>query len=79
MKRFCLVMVITVVIAGMNGLSAFQLESEVVKQRSKWEAILKRGEIIKHEDIGEGITKPKRMYLKLGEVEASGCFGAGLR
>jgi hypothetical protein len=58
----------------MHDLSAYQLKSEIVEQRSKWEAILKRGEIMKHEDIGEGITKPKRMYLKLGEAEASGCW-----
>lgn len=74
MKRLCLILVVAAVMAGPSVLSAFQLESEIVEQRSKWEAILKRGEIIKHEDIGEGITKPKRMYLQLGDIEARGVW-----
>jgi hypothetical protein len=74
MKRFGLVLVAAAVMAGPIDLSAFQLGPEIVKQKSKWEAILKNGEIIRHEDIGEGITKPKRMYLQMGDIEVSGCW-----
>jgi len=74
MKRLGLIFVAAAVMAGQSGLLAFQLDGEIVKQRSKWEAILKKGEIIRHEDIGEGITKPKRMYLQLGNIEASGVW-----
>jgi hypothetical protein len=74
MKRRVIIQVLSVVLAAASYLSAFQLESEIVKQRSKWESILKKGEIIKHEDIGEGITKPKRIFLKAGDVETSGCW-----
>jgi len=74
MKRLATILALSVVLAAASYLSAFQLESEIVKQRAKWESILKKGEIIRHEDVGEGITKPKRMYLKLGDIEASGVW-----
>ncbi len=74
MKRVTTILVLAVVLAATSYLSAFQLDPEIVKQRAKWESILKKGEIIRHEDIGEGITKPKRMYLKLGNIETSGCW-----
>jgi len=74
MKRLILVLVVAAVIFGSSDLSAFQLETKIVKQSSKWEVILKKGKIIRHENIGEGITKPKRMYLQLGDIEASGCW-----
>lgn len=51
-----------------------QLDQDLLSRRGQWERFLKTAEIIRHEDIGEGITKPKRMYLKLGETEASGCW-----
>ena len=74
MKRCVIILALSVVLAASGYLSAVQLETEIVKQRAKWESILKKGEIIRHEDVGEGITKPKRMYLKLGNVEASGVW-----
>ena len=74
MKRLGLVLVVATVIMSSSDLLAFQLETEIVKQRSKWEVILKKGKIIKHENIGEGVTKPKRMYLQMGDLEASGCW-----
>jgi hypothetical protein len=51
-----------------------QLSREVVDNRAKYEALLKRGEIVKHEDIGEGINNPKRLYLKLGNMDGSGAW-----
>ncbi len=74
MKRLATILALAVVLAVTSYLSAFQLDPEIVKQRAKWESILKKGEIVRHEDIGEGITKPKRMYLQLGDLEASGCW-----
>lgn len=51
-----------------------QLDQELVSKRAQWERFLKTAKILRHEDVGEGITKPKRMYMKLGEMEASGCW-----
>ncbi|MFO7981762.1 MAG: hypothetical protein R6V00_13175 [Candidatus Aminicenantes bacterium] len=52
----------------------FQLDPEKVKNRKKWEVFLKSAEIIGHENIGEGITKPKKLFLKLGDIEKSGVW-----
>lgn len=38
-------------------------------ERAKWEEFLKTAEIIKSEDISEGITKPKRLLLRKGDAE----------
>jgi hypothetical protein len=51
-----------------------QLSQDVIANRAKYEALLKRGEIVRHEDIGEGINDPKRLYLKLGDLEGSGAW-----
>jgi hypothetical protein len=52
----------------------FQLDTEKVKNRKKWEVFLKSAEIIGHENIGEGITKPKKLFLKQGDIEKSGVW-----
>lgn len=49
--------------------SAYQLQPEICQHWRKWESFLLTSDIVSHEDIGEGITKPKKLYLKKGEVE----------
>ncbi|GAI43886.1 unnamed protein product, partial [marine sediment metagenome] len=57
------------------GFQAFaQFTPEELAERAKWERFLKRAEIVRHEKIGEGITKPRRLYLKIGDIEASGAW-----
>ncbi len=51
-----------------------QFTSEELSQRDFIEDCLKTGEIIKSEEIGEGVTKPYRLFLKAGEVELSGAW-----
>ncbi|MBD3415130.1 MAG: hypothetical protein GF421_11965 [Candidatus Aminicenantes bacterium] len=51
-----------------------QLDPEKVKNRGTWELFLKAAEIVDHEDVGEGITKPKKLYLKRGEIEECGVW-----
>lgn len=51
-----------------------QLSQDILDNRAKWESLLKRGEIVRHEDIEEGINNPKRLYLKLGDLEGSGAW-----
>ncbi|NOR15266.1 MAG: hypothetical protein GQ544_06145 [Candidatus Aminicenantes bacterium] len=54
--------------------SEAQLSQDILDNRAKFEALLKKGEIVKHVDIGEGINNPKRLFLKLGNVEGSGAW-----
>ena len=54
--------------------SQAQLNRDIIDNRVKYEALLKRGEITKHEDIGEGINNPKRLFLTLGTLEGSGAW-----
>jgi hypothetical protein len=46
-----------------------QFTSEEIAQRPQWEEFLKTAEIIKTEAIGEGVTKPIKVYLKKGDIE----------
>lgn len=51
-----------------------QFTQSEIAQRSEIEDFLKTAPIVKHRDIGEGVTKPKRLYLKRGDEEMSGCW-----
>jgi hypothetical protein len=46
-----------------------QFTPQEIAQREYWEDFLKTADIIKSEPIGEGVTKPWRLYLKKGDVE----------
>ncbi len=47
-----------------------QFTAAELAQRPKWEEFLKTAEIVKWEDIGEGVTKPVKLYLRKGDLEA---------
>jgi hypothetical protein len=51
-----------------------QFTPSEIAQRQVWEEFLKTAETVEHRDIGEGVTKPIRLFLKKGEVEASGAW-----
>lgn len=51
-----------------------QFTPEELAQRAKWEEFLKTADIISSQKISEGVTKPIRLYLKKGEVEARGVW-----
>lgn len=71
MKRKNFVTGCLILFAACNFVSAFQFSADEIAQRGKWERFLKSAKIIKAEDIGEGITKPKRFYLELGNIQKS--------
>ena len=74
MKRIlCLGLFICLVVFSLTAAVA-QFTSEELSQRDFIEEWLKSGEIIKSEEIGEGVTKPYRLFLKAGEVEISGAW-----
>ena len=55
--------------------SAFsQFTAEEIAQRAQWEEFLQTAEITRWEEIGEGVTKPLRLYLKKGELESRACW-----
>jgi len=45
-----------------------------VSEREQWEEFLKTAEITGSKEIGEGVTKPYRLYLKKGDVEWSAAW-----
>jgi len=51
-----------------------QFTSTELSQREDVEKWLTEGKIIKSEEIGEGVTEPKRLFLKAGENELSGVW-----
>jgi hypothetical protein len=57
-------------VAGAMG----QFSSQQLAQREQWEEFLSTAEIVKSERIGQGVTKPWKLYLKKGDVEASAAW-----
>jgi uncharacterized protein with HEPN domain len=62
----------------LSGLSAVpvraQFTAEETAQRSFWEEYLKTAEILSSEEIGEGVTKPLKLYLQKGDVKSKACW-----
>lgn len=56
------------------GSAYSQFMAEEVAQRPFWEQFLKTATIVRAEEIGEGVTKPFRLYLAKDGVEASGAW-----
>jgi len=73
MKRIILLAIACAFLLSIIGASA-QFTLEEIVQREKFEGVLKTADIIKAEEIGEGVTKPWRLFLKTGEEEISGCW-----
>ena len=73
MKRLILSIIIFVFLLAIIAAHA-QFTNEEIVEREKIEALLKTADIIKAEEIGEGVTKPWRLYIKKGEEELSGCW-----
>ena len=46
-----------------------QFIADEIAQRGQWEEFLSTAEIVKYELVGEGVTKPWRLYLRKGDVE----------
>lgn len=51
-----------------------QFTPEELAKRLQCEKILREAEIIRAKEIGEGVTKPMRLYLKSEGDEVSGCW-----
>lgn len=51
-----------------------QFRPEELAMRLKWEGFLKKAEVLGTDRVGEGITKPLKVDLRLRETEASGAW-----
>lgn len=71
-KKFLFPFVLLLLLAFCTAYSQF-LPQELA-QREEIEGFLLTADIIRAEEIGEGVTKPKRLYLKKGDEETSGCW-----
>jgi hypothetical protein len=74
MKKKVFFLFLCIIILSHIHLLFSQFTPEEIAERAKWEDFLKNAEIMRFEDIGEGVTKPYRLYLKKGEKESSGCW-----
>lgn len=51
-----------------------QFRPEELATRPRWEGFLKKAEVVTVVNVGEGITKPLKIELRLGETEAGGAW-----
>lgn len=65
-------------LAVLFGIQAFaaglQFTPEEAAERTKWETFLKNGDIVESENVGEGITKPKKLTMELDGKTAMGVW-----
>jgi len=74
MKKRIIIFFVLIIVLGFLFQSMAQFTPEDVAERAKWEEFLKTAEIVGSQDIGEGVTKPIRLFLKKGDVEGSGAW-----
>jgi len=73
LTKTVLILVLLLVIASVKWVTA-QFTSEELKQRTIIEDLLKTSEITKSENIGEGVTKPYRLFMAKDGTEIQGCW-----
>lgn len=74
MRRKIIFIAALILFLAQNYSIIAQFTPEELEKRANWEEFLKTAEIIKYEEIGEGVTKPIRLYLKKGNTETSGVW-----
>jgi hypothetical protein len=74
MKKRIITFIIFGVILGFGAQSIAQLTQEDISKRAQWEILLKKGKVVKKQKLGEGVTKPIRLFLKKEEMEGSGVW-----
>lgn len=74
MRRRINTYLILLCILGLTAQSIAQFYPEEIAKRAQWEWLLKKGKIVKSQKLGQGVTKPKRLFLKRDEMEGSGVW-----
>ncbi len=62
------------VILGFVTQSIAQFNPEELAERSKWEILLRKGKVVKKQKMGEGVTKPVRLFLEKDGMKGSGVW-----
>ncbi len=70
MRKSMIFIVIILFAFGAGAPAGAQLSSDEVAQRPFWEEFLRSAKIRRSEDVGEGVTKPKKLLLRKDDVEA---------
>ena len=74
MKRKWILAFVFAVLMTQPLVFSFQFTDQELAKRGQWEEFLRTAEIERVEKIGEGVTKPRRLYMKDGDIEASGAW-----
>lgn len=74
MKRKASLILFLLFLIGQISVANGQFTPSELAERSQWEDFLKTAEIIEFRDIGEGVTKPIWLTLKMGEVTRKGVW-----
>jgi len=74
MKKRGIIPILLAIILGFVAQSFAQFTSEELAERAKWEELLIKGKVVKKQDLGQGVTKPKRLFLKKDDLEGSGVW-----
>ncbi len=74
MKRFAACILLTSVLFAGPQVARAQFTPEQIALREAQEEFLLTAEIVRFEPIGEGVTKPFKLYLRKGGVEAKAAW-----
>jgi hypothetical protein len=74
MKRIVAFLISLAVILASQRPAAAQFRPEEIAQREAQEQFLLTADIVRSEPIGEGVTKPYKVYLKKGDVEGKAAW-----
>lgn len=74
MRRKIIFIIFLFLYLAQSYTSSAQLTPAEIAERPKWEEFLKKAEIVSSKDVGKGVTKPKRLFLRMGDLEGSGCW-----
>ena len=74
MRRKIFLTIALFIFASQSYVVKGQFTTAEIAQRQEIEEFLKTAEIVRFEDIPEGVTKPIRLFLKKGDVERSGAW-----
>jgi len=74
MKRKIFLLIAAFLLVTQGSWVSGQFTPSEIAERAQWEEFLKTAEITGSKEIGEGVTKPYKLYLKKGDVESQAAW-----
>lgn len=74
MKRILVLVSLAYWLSSGPQIALAQFTPEQIAQRDAQEEFLATADILRSEPIGEGVTKPFKLYLRKGDVEGKACW-----